>query len=313
MTIRILTAASALPTQAVTNQQLASKFNVDTTDEWIQSRTGICQRHIISGDETTYTLALSAARKSLELSGISADKIGLIVVATTTPPQAFPSVASMIQKELGITCPAFDIAAACSGFIHGLSVAQSLMESGKIDYALLIGADTYTTLMNWQDRTSCVLFGDGAGAVVLKRESQSAQGIQAIEIGGDGNQQHALTTDDKNQLIMEGRAVYKVAVPAMVSAAESLLKSNDLSIDDIDWLVPHQANARMLEAIAERLNLPAERVVMTVGQHANTSAASIPLALAQAQADGRLQAGQQLLFLAFGAGFAFGGALVKWG
>ena len=167
--------------------------------------------------------------------------------------------------------------------------------------------------MNWQDRTSCVLFGDGAGAVVLKRDEQSTDGIQAIEIGGDGNQQQALTANDENKLIMEGRTVYKVAVPAMVNAAEKLMAEHNLTINDIDLLVPHQANARMLEAIAERLGLPAERVIMTVGQHANTSAASIPLALAQAQADGRLQADQQLLMLAFGAGFAFGGALVKWG
>lgn len=313
MTIRLITAASALPAQTLTNQQLADKFNIDTNDEWIQSRTGISQRHMISGAENTFTLALESARKALASANISPEQIGLIIVATTTPTKAFPSVASMVQQELGIVCPAFDLAAACSGFIHGLSVAQNMMEASKIGYALLIGADTYTTLMNWQDRTSCVLFGDGAGAVVLKRDELSANGIQAIEIGGDGNQQQALTATDENKLIMEGRTVYKVAVPAMVNAAEKLLAQHKLSISDIDLLVPHQANARMLEAIAERLKLPAERVIMTVGQHANTSAASIPLALAQAQADGRLKEGQQLLMLAFGAGFAFGGALVKWG
>ncbi|MBO9621959.1 MAG: ketoacyl-ACP synthase III [Sphingomonas sp.] len=322
MTLRsvILGTGSFLPERRVSNAELAEK--VDTSDEWIVERTGIRFRHIAAEDETTSTLATGAAKAALASAGIPASTIDLIVLATATPDQTFPATATRVQTALGINdCVAFDVAAVCSGFLYALQVADSMIRAGTARRALVIGAETFSRILDWEDRATCVLFGDGAGAIVLEaQESDEAagQGILATRLHADGRHNDLLyvdggpsTTGTVGKLRMKGREVFRHAVVNLASVMEESLSAAGLTSADVDWVVPHQANARILDATARKLGLPAERVVVTVDQHANTSAASVPLALDAAVRDGRIQRGQLLVLEAMGGGFTWGAAVVR--
>ncbi|WP_404481361.1 beta-ketoacyl-ACP synthase III [Novosphingobium sp. BL-52-GroH] len=311
---------SALPRQAVSNAQLAER--VDTSDEWIVERTGITNRYIAAPDETTTTLATDAARKAIEAAGIEASSIDLIVLATATPDQTFPASATLVQSNLGCRGGiAFDVAAVCSGFLYALGVADSMLRTGMAKRALVIGAETFSRILDWEDRTTCVLFGDGAGAVVLEaqeQEGETQRGILATRLHADGAHNQLLyvdggpsTTGTVGKLRMKGREVFRHAVVNLASVLKEVLDEVGLSTDDIDWLVPHQANARILDATAKKLNLSPDKVVVTVGQHANTSAASVPLALDQAVRDGRIKAGDLVMLEAMGGGFTWGASLIR--
>jgi len=311
-----------LPQRVLSNDELARQ--VDTSDAWISKRTGIRQRHLAAEGECTSDLGEKAAREALEQAGISADQIDLIVCATTTPDQTFPSTATRIQARLGMTSgAAFDIQAVCSGFIYGLAVADNFIRAGQARTALVIGAETFSRILDWEDRGTCVLFGDGAGAVVLDSANGQAngadRGLLSTHIFSDGRHNDALyvdggpsSTGTVGHVRMEGREVYRHAVVRMAEAIDTALEANNLTPGDIDWLVPHQANLRIIESMAHRMNLPQDRVVITVDRHANTSAASIPLALAEAVGDGRIQEGDLVLMEAMGGGFTWGSALVRW-
>ena len=316
---------SALPRRRVTNAELAE--TVDTSDEWIVERTGIRARHIAADDETTATLATDAARKALEAAGMEPSEIGLIVLATATPDQTFPASATKVQAALGINdCVAFDVQAVCSGFLYALSVAESMMRGGGPKAALIIGSETFSRILDWEDRATCVLFGDGAGAVVLRAETsaadpadQEARGVLSARLHADGRHNELLyvdggpsTTGTVGKVRMKGREVFRHAVVNLATVLGEVLTEVGLAPDDIDWLVPHQANARILDATARKLGLPAERVVVTVDEHANTSAASVPLALDAAVRDGRIQRGQLLVLEAMGGGFTWGAAVVRY-
>jgi len=318
----LLGTGSALPRKAVSNTELAER--VDTSHEWIVERTGISNRHIAEQDETTSSLAIEAARKAIEASGIEADSIDLIVLATATPNQTFPATATTVQDALGCNGGiAFDVAAVCSGFLYALGVADSMLKSGMANRALVIGAETFSRILDWEDRTTCVLFGDGAGAVVLEAQLQdeteaSPRGVLATRLHADGAHNQLLfvdggpsTTGTVGKVRMKGREVFRHAVVNLSEVLREVLAEAGLTTEDIDWLVPHQANARILEATAKKLNMPAEKVVMTVGQHANTSAASVPLALDQAVRDGRIQRGDLVMLEAMGGGFTWGASLIR--
>jgi 3-oxoacyl-[acyl-carrier-protein] synthase-3 len=313
----IIGTGSALPRRRVTNAELEK--TVDTTDEWIVERTGIRSRYIASDDETTSTLATAAARKAIEAAGIEPSAIGLIVLATSTPDQTFPASATIVQAALGINdCIAFDVQAVCSGFLYALSVADAMVRSGAADHALVIGAETFSRILDWEDRTTCVLFGDGAGAVVLKAEHGGERGILVSRLHADGRHNQLLyvdggpsTTQTVGKLRMRGQEVFRHAVTNLADVLREVMAAAGLSVADIDWVVPHQANRRILDATARKLGLPAERVIVTVDQHANTSAASVPLALDAGVRDGRIKPGDLLVLEAMGGGFTWGAAAVR--
>jgi len=296
---------------------------VDTSDDWIAQRTGIHERHIAADNETTSDLALAAARPALEASGLDARDIDLIVLATTTPDRTFPATAVRVQKSLGMESgAAFDIQAVCSGFVYALAVADNFLRVGQAKRALVIGAETFSRILDWTDRGTCVLFGDGAGAVVLEAKSEAeaaGRGIISTHLHSDGRFQDILyvdggpsSTGTVGKLRMNGKEVFRHAVQRLSDVVEETLKANNLTSDDIDWLVPHQANQRIIDSTARKLGLPIERVVSTISRHGNTSAASIPLALAEAVGDGRIKKGDLILTEAMGGGLTWGSALIRW-
>jgi len=313
----IVGTGSALPPRRVTNAELAAQ--VDTSDEWIVERTGIRARHIAAEDETTGTLATEAARKALVAAGIDAREIGLIVLATATPDQTFPATATKVQAALGIDdCIAFDVQAVCTGFLYALSVADNMLKGGMADHALVIGAETFSRILDWEDRTTCVLFGDGAGAVVLKAE-EGERGILASRLHADGRHNGLLyvdggpsSTGTVGKLRMKGKEVFRHAVVNLADVLNETLAATGHIAADVDWVVPHQANKRILDATAKKLGLAPEKVVITVDEHANTSAASVPLALDTAVRDGRIKPGQLLVLEAMGGGFTWGAAVVRY-
>jgi len=311
---------SALPRHAVSNAELATR--VDTSDEWIVERTGIENRYIAAPDETTSSLATEAARNAITAAGIEASSIDLIVLATATPDQTFPATATIVQDNLGCNGGiAFDVAAVCSGFLYAVGVADSMMKSGMANRALVIGAETFSRILDWEDRTTCVLFGDGAGAVVLEaREDvgEKPRGILATKLHADGAHNQLLfvdggpsTTDTVGKLRMKGREVFRHAVVNLAAVLKEVIEEAGLQISDLDWLVPHQANARILDATAKKLKLSPDKVIMTVAQHANTSAASVPLALDVAVRDGRIKEGDLVMLEAMGGGFTWGASLLR--
>ena len=309
-----------LPENIVTNDDL-TKW-VDTSDEWIQQRTGIAQRHMVAEGELTSDLAYHAACQALENAGISAEKLDVIVVATTTPDDTFPSTATKVQRKLGAASAfAFDVQAVCAGFVYALTVAESLLKAQKGKRALVIGAESFTKLLDWQDRTTCVLFGDGAGAVVLEaEEAPDDYGILASALHSDGNFRDILYVDggpsatgDVGHVRMAGQDVFRHAVEKLSSVMDEVLVQAEIAPEAVDWLVPHQANIRIINGMQRKLGLPKERVVRTVHKHANTSAASIPLALAEAVHDGRICDGHLLALEAIGGGLAWGASLVRYG
>jgi len=313
----VMGVGSALPKRQVTNAELAKQ--VDTSDEWIVERTGIRTRYIAADGETTGSLATEAARRALESAGIDARDIGLIVLATATPDQTFPSTATKVQAALGINdCIAFDVHAVCTGFLYALSVADSMLRSGSASKALVIGAETFSRILDWEDRTTCVLFGDGAGALVLSAE-ETEDGILATKLHADGRHNDLLfvdggpsSTGTVGKLRMKGREVFRHAVVNLADVLREVLADAGLTSADVDWVVPHQANARILDATAKKLGLPAEKVVVTVDRHANTSAASVPLAFDTAVKDGRIKRGDVVILEAMGGGFTWGAAALRY-
>ena len=315
---RIVGTGAYLPAQVRSNRDLEKM--VDTSDEWIFSRTGIRQRHIAADDERTSDLALAASRKALDAAGIAAQDIGLIIVATTTPDMIFPSAACILQAKLGAkNCPAFDVQAVCSGFIYGLSIADQFVRSGQYRNVLVVGAEIYSRILDWKDRSTCVLFGDGAGAVVLT--ASDSPGILSTHLHADGSYQKLLSVPGSvagGEVVgrpfvqMEGNAVFKFAVKVLDEIVGEALAKNNLQKSDIDWLIPHQANIRIIQSTARKLEMSMEKVVVTVDRHGNTSAASIPLALDEAVRDGRIRSGQHVLLEGVGGGFTWGAVLIRW-
>ena len=308
---------SALPRRQVSNAELAER--VDTSDEWIVERTGIRNRYIAEEGETTATLAHGAALKALDHAGLSAADIDLIVLATATPDQTFPSSATKVQAMLGIDdCIAFDVHAVCTGFLYALTVADSMLRSGSAKTALVIGSETFSRILDWEDRATCVLFGDGAGALVLTTE-EGERGILATSLHADGRHNELLfvdggpsTTQTVGKLRMKGREVFRHAVVNLAEVLNEVLAEAGLQSADIDWVVPHQANARILDATAKKLGLPREKVIVTVDRHANTSAASVPLAFDTAVRDGRIKRGDLIVLEAMGGGFTWGAAVLRY-
>ncbi len=319
---RIAGTGSALPAKVLTNQDL-EKF-VETSDEWIATRTGIRQRHVAAEGETTADLAERAARAAMQAAGVEASELDMIVLGTTTPDLIFPSTACLVQHRLGANgCAAFDVNAACSGFLYALSVADSFIRAGNARTVLVIGAETLTRMLDWSDRNTCVLFGDGAGAVVLKADAEA--GILSTHLHADGGKKELLYNPvgvsvgfkpgEKNagvRVLMTGNEVFKHAVRALDAVVDETLAANGLAKSDLDWLIPHQANLRIIEATAKRLELSMDRVIVTVDKHGNTSSGSVPLALDEAVRSGKVQRGQLLLLEAFGGGFTWGSALIRY-
>jgi 3-oxoacyl-[acyl-carrier-protein] synthase-3 len=315
----LLGTGSALPARKVSNAELAE--TVDTSDEWIVERTGIRTRYIAGEGETTATLATDAAKAALAAAGLTAQDIDLIVLATATPDQTFPATATLVQAALGIDdCVAFDVAAVCSGFLYAVTVADSMICTGAARNAIVIGSETFSRILDWEDRTTCVLFGDGAGAVVLGAEESAGgkRGILASKLHADGRHNQLLyvdggpsTTQTVGKLRMKGQEVFRHAVTNLASVLTEVMDAAGMAPSEIDWLIPHQANARILDATARKLKLAPEKVVMTVDQHANTSAASVPLALDLAMRDGRIQTGDLLVLEAMGGGFTWGACVLR--
>jgi len=315
---RIAGTGSYLPAQVLTNDELAKR--VDTSDEWIRTRTGIRQRHIAAPGEQTSDLALRAARQALADAEIAPADVDLIVLATTTPDMVFPSTACILQDKLGTrNGPAFDVQAVCSGFVYALGLADLMVKSGQARNALVVGAEIYSRILDWNDRGTCVLFGDGAGAVVLTPAAKP--GILSVHLHADGHYRNILAVpgtvahgkvSGTPLLTMEGNTVFKFAVKVLAEVAHEALSANGLETSAIDWLIPHQANIRIMDATAKKLHLPPERMIATVDRHANTSAASIPLALDLAVRDGRIRRGQHVMLLGVGGGFTWGSVLLKW-
>ncbi|HET8700424.1 MAG TPA: beta-ketoacyl-ACP synthase III [Nitrococcus sp.] len=319
---RIRGTGGYLPERIITNHDLERM--VDTSDQWIRERTGIIERHVAAEGETCSDLAVAAARRALAAADLGGEDIDLVVLATSTPDQIFPSTACLIQERLDIpgNAIAFDIAAACCGFIYALDVADRFVRTGGAQRALVIGAETFSRILDWEDRTTCVLFGDGAGALIL--EAAEEPGVLATQLYADGRQRALLNvpwgvsqgydrlTPTTGKITMRGNEVFKAAVRTMGTLVDETLRVNGLSREDVDWLVPHQANIRIMAALARKLGFPMERVIVTADRHGNTSAASVPLALDVAVRDGRIQRGQLLLLEAFGAGFTWGSALVRY-
>jgi 3-oxoacyl-[acyl-carrier-protein] synthase-3 len=319
---RIAGTGSHLPERILTNADLEKI--VETSDQWIRERTGIQQRHVAAEGETTVDLAEQAALRALEAAGVKASELDLIVMGTTTPDIVFPSSACLLQARIGANgCPAFDVNAACSGFVFALATADKFIRAGTAKTALVVGAETLTRMLDWSDRNTCVLFGDGAGAVVLKADAET--GILSTHLHSDGGKKELLYNpvgvsagfrfDEKNaglRVLMAGSEVFKHAVKALDSVVDEALEANGIDKSQLDWLIPHQANLRIIEATAKRLAMPMDRVVLTVHKHGNTSAASVPLALDEAVRSGRLQRGQLVLLEAFGGGFTWGSTLLRY-
>ncbi|TMH35387.1 MAG: ketoacyl-ACP synthase III [Betaproteobacteria bacterium] len=315
---RIAGTGGYLPAQVLTNAELARR--IDTSDEWVRSRTGICERRIAAPDEQTSDLALAAAHLALASAGIAAADVDLIVVATTTPDMIFPSTACILQAKLGVrNGPAFDVQAVCSGFVYALALADLMVKSGTAKNALVVGAEIYSRILDWNDRGTCVLFGDGAGAVVLV--PAMAPGILSAHLHADGHYREILcvpgtvangAVSGKPFLHMDGGTVFKFAVKVLAEVAQEALAANRLPASAIDWLIPHQANVRIMDATMKKLGLPRERMITTVDKHANTSAASIPLALDVAVRDGRIGAGHHVMLAGVGGGFTWGSVLIRW-
>jgi 3-oxoacyl-[acyl-carrier-protein] synthase-3 len=315
---KIIGTGSYLPEKVLTNHDLEKM--VETTHDWIMTRSGIVERHIAAEGEMASDLALHASRKAIEAAGIAADEVDLIIVATTTPDQTFPSTACILQDKLGVKQgPAFDIQAVCSGFVYALTTADMYIRNGQARTALVVGTEVLSRLLNWQDRTTCVLFGDGAGAVVLQRSE--TPGIVASRLHADGSHRDMLkaagyigngAVQGDPYIQMDGQSVFKFAVKVLSEVVEEILTGQNMQGSQIDWLVPHQANIRIMEATAKKIGLSMDKVVVTVDKHGNTSAASIPLALDTAVRDGRIQAGQHVLLEAVGGGFTWGAVLVRW-
>ncbi len=326
----IVGCGSYLPERVVTNAELSARL--DTTDDWIRSRTGICQRYLAADGELTSDLALKAAENALENANIPATKVDMVVLATTTPDRTFPATATKVQHRLGmINGAAFDIQAVCSGFVYGLAVADNFIKTGQCKTVLLIGAETFSRILDWEDRSTCVLFGDGAGAIVLRAAEDGPDanlgetghnrgpGVLSTHLHSDGATNDLLyvdggpsSTQTVGHVRMNGREVFRHAVNNFSSVVEEALEANGLSAGDIDWVVPHQANKRILDGTRRKLGLPAEKIVITVDRHANTSAASIPLALDKAVRDGRIKKDDLVLMLAMGGGLTWGAGLVRW-
>jgi len=313
---RISGTGSYLPSKILTNAELETM--VDTTDEWIFARTGIRERHIAASNEFTSDLGVAAAKKAIEAANVNPQDIDLILVATTTPDRVFPSTACLIQSHLGIlnNCPAFDVQAVCSGFVYALGVADSMIKTGSVKTALVIGAETMSRITDWTDRSNCILWGDGAGAVILQASDEA--GIITTHLHADGRHEKLLNVptgvskqEGGRTVKMEGNAVFKMAVNTLDQIVDETLTANGLQKSDVDWLVPHQANIRILQATAKKLDMSLDKVVVTVDKHGNTSAASIPLALDTAVRDGRIQRGDIILMEAFGGGFTWGSALIR--
>ncbi len=316
---RITGTGGYLPEKILSNHDLEKM--VDTSDEWIKSRTGINKRHIAADNQTTCDLAENAARNAIEAAAIKTDDIDLIIIATTTPDLVFPSTACLLQQRLGIHgCPAFDVQAVCTGFIYALNIADKFIKTGAAKCALVVGAEVLSRILDWSNRDTCVLFGDGAGAVILQSDEET--GVLSSHIHADGDYQSLLKVpvgisspksiqEEKSAFIeMQGNEVFKMAVNTLGRIVDETLETNSMQKEDIDWLVPHQANTRIISATAKKLNMPMERVIVTVDEHGNTSAASVPLALDVAVRDGRIEKGNTLLLEAFGGGFTWGSALV---
>lgn len=310
-----------LPEKVLTNEELAQR--IDTSDEWIVERTGIRKRHIAADDQKTSDLAIAAVERALEAAGRNGDEVDLFVVATATPDETFPATAARVQSALGKPgVPSFDVQAVCSGFVYGLAVVDNFIKAGQANCAVLVGAETFSRILDWEDRGTCVLFGDGAGAVVMAAEegkgNSADRGVLSTHLHSDGRHHDMLyvdggpaTTQTAGYVRMKGKEVFRHAVVNLASTVREALDANDLSIDDIDWLVPHQANKRILDSTASKLGLDPAKVIVTVDQHANTSAASIPLAFEAGVADGRIKPGQLVLMEAMGGGFTWGSALVR--
>jgi 3-oxoacyl-[acyl-carrier-protein] synthase-3 len=319
---QILGCGGYLPAHVVTNADLAK--TLDTSHEWIVQRTGIRQRHVAAPGEKTSDLALNAARKALAAAKVGAEEIDLIVLATSTPDNTFPATAARVQAALGMKRgAAFDVQAVCSGFVYALATADNFVRAGQAKTALVIGAETFSRILDWQDRGTCVLFGDGAGALVLRgvpsNGSASERGVLSTHLHSDGSGYDLLyvdggvsTTGTSGLLRMEGKEVFKHAVLRLAEVVDEALAANGLTARDIDWLVPHQANRRIIDAMGKKLGLAGDKVVVTIDRHANTSAASVPLALAEAAADGRIRAGQLVLLEAMGGGLTWGASLLRW-
>jgi 3-oxoacyl-[acyl-carrier-protein] synthase-3 len=309
---RIAGTGSYLPKKILTNADLESM--VDTTDEWIFTRTGIRERHIAAEGENTSDLALHAAHNAIESAGIAVGDIDLIIVATTTPDKIFPSTAVILQNKLGIAgCPAFDIQAVCSGFVYALATADNFIKSGAAKCALVVGAESFSRIVDWTNRGNCILWGDGAGAVILQASTE--QGVISTHLHADGSYEkmlHVPRTEGRDTVEMEGNGVFKMAVNTLDAIVDETLIANGMQKSDIDWLVPHQANIRILQATAKKLDMSMDHVVVTVDKHGNTSAASIPLALDVAIRDGRIKRGEIIIMEAFGGGFTWGSALIKY-
>ncbi len=311
-----------LPERVVTNDELAKR--IDTSDEWITSRTGIRQRYIAADGELTSDLGIAAARRALDDASMTGSDIDLLVVATSTPDETFPATATVIQKALGMTRgAAFDVQAVCSGFVYALATADNFIKAGQAETALVVGAETFSRILDWTDRTTCVLFGDGAGAMVLRAEDGAGttadRGILSTHLHADGRYHDMLyvdggpsSTGSAGYLRMQGREVFRHGVEKMAAVVEEALEATGLPAEQIDWFIPHQANKRIIDGTSRKLGLGPERVVMTIDRHANTSAASIPLAVAEAAADGRIQAGQLVVLEALGGGLTWGSAILRW-
>lgn len=316
---RLLSAAGYLPADVVTNDELAARHGLDTSDAWIVERTGIRQRHFAAPGETASAMGAEAARRALAAAGVAAESVDLIVVATSTPDSAFPATAARIQGMIGAGPGfAFDVSAACTGFVYALGVVDSLLRTRAAKRALVIGTEVYSRILDWSDRSTCVLFGDGAGAVLLAAEEGEGPGILSTHLHADGRQADILQVDGgpgstggTGVVRMQGREVFRHAVTKLAAVVDEALAANGLGHADISWLVPHQANIRIIEGMGKKLHLPPERVVVTVDRHANTSAASIPLALAEAWADGRIRPGDLVLMEAIGGGLTWGAALAR--
>lgn len=319
---RIIGCGAYLPERIMTNHELARM--VETSHEWIVSRTGICQRHIAAEGECTSDLALKAAQAAMDDAGITADDIDLIVLATTTPDQTFPATATQVQAKLEMTRgAAFDVQAVCAGFLYALAIADNFLTAGQAETVLVIGSETYSRILDWQDRATCILFGDGAGAVMLRTANgngnSSDRGVLSTHLHSDGRLHDLLyvdggpsSTQTAGHVRMAGREVFRHAVIKLAEAVEEALEANGLTAKDIDWLVPHQANKRIIDGMARKLGLAPEQVVLTIDRHANTSAASIPLALCEAVRDGRIKPGHLILMEAIGGGLSWGSSLVRW-
>lgn len=312
---RIAGTGSYLPEQVLTNNDLAAR--VETSDEWIFTRTGIRERHIVAPDETCSMMASQAAKRAIEAAGIQGEELELIIVATCTPDKLLPSTACLVQAAIGaFGCPAFDVSIACAGFNYGLAIADQFIRNGSVKCALVIGSEVMSSLVDWTDRSTCILFGDGAGAVIL--QADMTPGILSTHLHADGRYGDLLYVDtgirqvEEPKVMMKGNEVFKVAVNSLGDVLTETLEANQIAAAQVDWLIPHQANMRIISAMAKKLDLPMDRVIVTVDRHGNTSAASVPLALDTAVRSGKVKRGETLLLESFGGGFAWGSALINY-